>query len=435
MQLARQPAGGADQGRSRRREAIDGAEHLRIARLCIRGCRRRERVDAELPAAREIGGARRPGRRRLPARELALQGLQPCTRIGDDRLRAVLRRIERGEVELDKPPRGVAKQRAAAAGEILQSRADGEHDIGVLGQGIGGGGARHADRTHGVGMIPRQGAFPGLRFGNGNSRRAHEGIEPGGRPAVVDAATRDHQGRTRGAQDIGGGFEFERVRPLASDAMDMPGEEAIGIVAGLGLNVLTEAESHRPAIHRIEQNSERGRQRRKELLGSRDAIPIARHRAEAIIRGHGRVAEILDLLQDRIGTPIGENVAGQQQHRQAVHMRQRRRGHHVGGARADRRRACHEAAPVRSLREGDRRQRHRLLVMGAMRGQGVARRIERLAEPGHVAVTEDRPHARAERDFVTVDLDELRREPSNQRLRRGESHRDLPGFRVRDAKP
>jgi hypothetical protein len=77
-------------------------------------------------------------------------------------------------------------------------------------------------------------------------------------------------------------------------------------------------------------------QRMDDLLRSRDAIEVARHGPKAVIGRHRAVAEILDLLQNRIGNTAGEHIARQEKHRQAVHMGNRRRRDHVGGARANR---------------------------------------------------------------------------------------------------
>jgi hypothetical protein len=85
----------------------------------------------------------------------------------------------------------------------------------------------------------------------------------------------------------------------------------------------------------VGQHAERAGQGGHDLLRPQDAVEIARDRPEAIVRRHRAVAEILDLLQHRIGPAIGEDIAGQQQHRQAVDMRQRGRRHHVGGAGPD----------------------------------------------------------------------------------------------------
>ncbi len=70
------------------------------------------------------------------------------------------------------------------------------------------------------------------------------------------------------------------------------------------------------------------------------------------------------------------------------------------------------AAPAALLGEGNGGQRHRLLVMGAERRQGLADLVERLAQPRHIAVAEDREDAGEERRLVAVDLAALRQRGS-----------------------
>src|SRR6516225_2543397 len=56
----------------------------------------------------------------------------------------------------------------------------------------------------------------------------------------------------------------------------------------------------------------------EDLLWAGDAVPPARDRPKAVIDRDGRVAERLDLLQHGIGAPAREDVAGQEQQRQAI---------------------------------------------------------------------------------------------------------------------
>ena len=75
-----------------------------------------------------------------------------------------------------------------------------------------------------------------------------------------------------------------------------------------------------------------------ELLGAVDPIPVARHRLEAVVHRHVlRVRSTRAAAGPAPGRRVGEDVARQQQHRQAVDRRRRRAGDHVGRARADRR--------------------------------------------------------------------------------------------------
>ena len=64
---------------------------------------------------------------------------------------------------------------------------------------------------------------------------------------------------------------------------------------------------------------------------------------------------------------------------------------------------------------------HRLLVVSAEGRQLRARGVERLAETGDVAVTENREHTGHERHLDTVDLRSLASEIPNERLGHCES--------------
>ena len=211
--------------------------------------------------------------------------------------------------------------------------------------------------------------------------------------------------------------DLVRVGREATEAVQAVFEEACGIVVGFGLHVLAEGERHRAAFGRVGQHGHRPAERRHDLLGPHDAVEIARDRAETVVGADRPVAEILDLLQNRIGPAAGEDVAGNEQHRQAIDMRHRGGGDHVGRARPDRGRAGHHAPAARGLGEGDRRMRHRLLVVGAIGRQRLARGVERFAEPGDIAVAEDGEHALEEPLLAAVDLHLLRAEEPDHRLR------------------
>ena len=157
--------------------------------------------------------------------------------------------------------------------------------------------------------------------------------------------------------------------------------------------------------------------------GLRDAVEIARDGPEAVVGRHRAVGKAFDLLQHRIGPAVGEDVAGEKQHRQAVHMGDGGGRHHVGGAGADGGGAGHHAPAARGLGEGDGRMSHALLVMGAEGGKGLAHPVQRLAHARHVAVAEDGPNAAEERQDFSVDLRLLRRQESGDGLRHGQADR------------
>ncbi len=186
--------------------------------------------------------------------------------------------------------------------------------------------------------------------------------------------------------------------------MDARLEEGLRIVEGDLLRVLAEAEEGRAAFGRIEHHGDRLRQRGDDLLRMRDAVPVARHRAEGVVHRRRRVAEMLDLLQHRVGAAVGEDVAGEDQDRQPVRHGAAGGGDHVAGARPDRGERHHDLPPPLGLGEADRGERHRLLVLPAPGRELVLHRLQRLRQAGDVAVSEDRENAGEEGHDVPVDL-------------------------------
>ena len=67
------------------------------------------------------------------------------------------------------------------------------------------------------------------------------------------------------------------------------------------------------------------------------------------------------------------------------------------------------------LGEGDGGMGHGLLVVGAIGRQRLARRVQRLAEAGDVAVAEDGPDAGEVGHLDAVDVDELARQVAHER--------------------
>src|ERR1039457_1535078 len=143
------------------------------------------------------------------------------------------------------------------------------------------------------------------------------------------------------------------------------------------------------------------------LRAERTAAPAPEHDVDFASRRLASVVDayvvgprVLELLQHRAGGAGGEEVAGQQQHRDAVDRRERGSGHHIGRARADRGRARERLQPVPHPGEADRRVHHRLLVAGQVIPQvrlaGFVGLEQRLADARHVAVPEDAEAARDE---------------------------------------
>jgi len=78
--------------------------------------------------------------------------------------------------------------------------------------------------------------------------------------------------------------------------------------------------------------------------------------------------------------------------------------------------ASHHTAATARLGKGDRSQRHCLLVMSPQCRQALPFRIQRLAQSGDIAMTEDRENASKKGRFSPVDLARLRREEADERL-------------------
>ena len=213
------------------------------------------------------------------------------------------------------------------------------------------------------------------------------------------------------------------VGSLARHAVHPRGEHRHGEVVLLGLHVLRQAQHHRPGVGRVGEHAGHLRQRRQQLLRPGDPVEVARDRPERVVHARGRVAEVLHLLQHRVGAPAGERVAGQQQHRQPVGVGQTGRGHHVERPRTGRGRRRHHLPAVHRPREADRGQRHALLVLTAPGRQLVLDVVQRGAEPEHVAVPEDRENPCEQRHLGAVQqLGTLRDHPLHQRLRRRQPH-------------
>ena len=190
-----------------------------------------------------------------------------------------------------------------------------------------------------------------------------------------------------------GFIEFHHIRLGTALAPDTLFEEADRVIIGFRLHVLAEGERDGAAIGRVRHGAHGAGKGCQQLLRPHDAVEITADRAEAVIHRHRAIAEIFELLQDRIGPTIGEDVAGDQQHGKAVDMGKGGGRHHVCRTRADGGGDRHGAAAAQLLRIGDGRMGHGLLVLAAIDRQFVADTIKRLADAGDIAMAENGPHA------------------------------------------
>ena len=307
-------------------------------------------------------------------------------------------------------------------GEVLQPGADGEDHVGALGERIGRGRAHHTDRAAMDRVVVAERPLAGNRLHHRNPARGRKGRHRSLGARVAHPAARDDQRLLRPLQQRRSLGHAVTVRARARDGPDPLLEERLRVVEGHLLRVLGQRKEGRAAVARVEHGGDGLRQRRHQLRRVRDPVPVARDRLEGVVHGHGGVAEVLHLLQHRIGQPVHERVAREDQHRQPVGMGRARSRHHVERARPDRGRRDHDLAPALRLGVAHGRQRHGLLVLPAPGRQPVLDRLQRLRETGHVAVAEDREHTGEERNLLPVDDGVLAAKIADQGLRHRQAY-------------
>jgi hypothetical protein len=232
-----------------------------------------------------------------------------------------------------------------------------------------------------------------------------------------DERTARRAERVRGGLHLAGGGAASSHRPLAAL------EEARRVVERLALDVLVQRDGDGAGLGGVEQGAHRLRQRGEQLLGPRDAVEEAAQRAERVVDGDVGVGGMLELLEHRALAAVGERVAGQQEHGQAVGRRGRSAGEHVRRAGPDRRGAGQRRQAAAGLGVADRGVDHGLLVLGLVERQLGALLADRLPEAEHVAMAEDAEDRRHGAPDLAIALGVLRPQPADEGLRRGEPHR------------
>ena len=357
--------------------------------------RRHRRAHVLVIAGGLAVGLLAPGLRRRPAAERRAQRLEPLQGVGDERQAAVLGGVEARGVEADDAQLLVAEHRPRAGREVLQARADGQHDVGARGQLVRlaerrsrrsgrrtAGGRRPAwtcppsSRPRARRAARRSCAAAPPRASNARLRRPRSAGPCAPRSASAAAASSRWSGRSRRSS-------------CTTGSNSRTGKSQASACTSCGKPMKAGPQSAGSTIVAIASGSDCAT-----CAGLRDAVPVARDRPERVVDGDRRLAEVLDLLQHGIGDARVERVAGEQQQRQAVGVGDRRGRDHVHGAGADRGRRRHQLPPPHRLGEADRGQRHALLVLAAVGGQHAARVVQRLAQARHVAVAEDAEHAR-----------------------------------------
>ena len=230
---------------------------------------------------------------------------------------------------------GFSDQQSRPGCEVLQSCADRDDQVRVAREFVRSAGSGDTDGARVKWMIPGQGAFACLGFRNGNAVFAREACKFCRGARVVDAAAGDNQRLPCFANRVNGRFEFIRIRSRSQHSVCPGIKKRFGIVVGFCLYVLRQGDCDRSALDRVRQDCDRLRQRLQQLFGSRDPIPVSRHRSKTVIRRNSRIAKILNLLQNGIRQPVCECFAGKKEYRQSIYVSQCGGCHHVGRAGAD----------------------------------------------------------------------------------------------------
>ena len=396
VHLAREPACGGQREILRARESIDRTDDLRVRRdiACVR--RRGTCGDERAERRLLVLASRLPRLVGLPAGERVRQLRKAFARVCDEREREVLRRIEAGDVESDDAC-GLAEHGPRAGREVLQPRPDREHDVGLGRQPVRLVAARHADGPDPRRVVRDEARLPGHRLHHREAMALGERAQRILGERVVDASAGDDERALCVAERGGRLLELRAIGPRPAKLVHPGLEKRSRVVPGLGLDVLREPDECRATVRGVEHRLDRERQALRNLLRRHDAVPVARHRAECVVDRGRRRAEVLDLLQHRVGNPALERVAREDQEGQPIgHCRCSRRDH-VRRPRPDRRGRDHDLPAPSSLRERDGRKGHSLLVLAAIHRQLVGCLPKCVPEAEHVPVSEDREHAGKER--------------------------------------
>ena len=277
---------------------------------------------------------RRPRRVGRPVAEGRGELRDPLAGVPHHRRRPVLDGIETRGVDGDEP--GLGRERAPRpGGEVLQPGPDREDDVRVRRERIGRRRPDDPERTHVDRIVVDQHPAARHRLRDRDPAGRGEGGELRLRERIADPAARDDEGAPSRREEGGRRRDLVPVRARARDDVHHRLEERLGVVERDLLGILAEADEGRPAVGRVDHHGGGLGERGDDLLGMGDPIPVAGDRTERIVDRCARGGEVLDLLEDRVGPAVREDVTRQEEDRQAVRVSDGGGGHHVGGARAD----------------------------------------------------------------------------------------------------
>ena len=273
VKLSRHRACRSDNDRLRRAGTVDGADHLTVGRQRIAVCRRVTDIgnllDPPVPGTGDFGTiaiTRRICTHGLRERLNAAKG------IAHERHGVMFHQIMRLNIQGDDL---ALDERIRSGGEVLQPASDRQHDIGLFGKAVGRRCAGHAKRADIELVTLDHRRFACLRGGDGDAGSFGEIGQRLRRTRIADAAAADDERTPRRQQRRNGAIQFTFVRPDTADGPQARREETLRIVPCLGLDILAQAQRHRPAISRVGQHRHRLRQGLKKLFRTGDAIKIA----------------------------------------------------------------------------------------------------------------------------------------------------------------
>ena len=197
-------------------------------------------------------------------------------------------------------------------GKVLQASAHGQNHIRGTRHRIGAVRPGHAQGANVQWIIGQQVRPPRNGFHHRNAMRLGKGRQLGHRTRILYPTAR-HDHRTLGPPQqrrrLG---NLQGIGRLAANTVEAAGKEGGGIVISPALQILRQADKGRPTIGGVQHRGQSGRQGLQDLRGMRDAVPIAADSFEGVIHAEGRVPEMLQLLQHRIGQARQEGITAQQ---------------------------------------------------------------------------------------------------------------------------
>lgn len=438
VQVAGERAGRVDDHVRLVGDGVQRAQYLRLRRAYVRLVGLVGGVDALFPAflVLDVLAGVRVRDLVVVERQCLRQLFQGAAGVRDQRGGGQLVAVVRGDVEVQEADVRRREQGVGRRGEVRVAGADAYHQVGQTGEFVRRRRTRVSDAAHVLGVVVAQGALADLGGGDGDAGRRGELRQRLLGAAVVDSAARDDQG-TAGGTDRPYRFgQFVGVGGRAAYVPHAVGEELVGPVVRLGLNVLRESESYGTCLDGVGEDPHRLQRSRDQRLGARDTVEVPRHRTQTVVDRHVAGVRDFELLEDRVRRAGREGVAGEKQDGEMVDRGERGTGDEVGRARADRRRHGVRGETVGLTGVANCRVDHGLFVAALVERHVVAVFDERLAEPGDVPVAEDAPGGldQAAADAVPLGVlggqeayERLRdREPRRRGRRGGRGHRCPP---------